>query len=184
MRKKNIRAFRRKGRTGILGQRAVMRYVRQKDKQEDKIKFVALRDGKIVLSINGQEREVEFGATVDLSRLDDERLKEKIELIQWMDEHPERINLGYLARQYCQLYDIPYKEESNGISWSYDDGRKRVLVHDRPWYYTASTINYIVYGQIETPASRNFGVKYMTNDAGRILFKRFTEAIQRKTEQV
>lgn len=140
------------------------------------IKVLGLNDGKVRLSVCGVEQEVEIGHFVDFSVIEDRKTREAIDHMHWLMEHPEQMPLGMLARQWCALIGQQYKEESNGISWLYDDGHRRVHIYDGVRCYPLSDRTVTIYGSIEyldTPIP----MRYLTEKPAALMRKRFIEYI-------
>ena len=98
------------------------------------VELVSIHDGKVVVRVCGQEQEVEYGHFVDLSKMDQEEIRKKVELMEYINEHPEHIGIYYVALKYCHAFGIEFRESVNSISWEYDEGRKTVTIYRKPWY--------------------------------------------------
>lgn len=134
---------------------ADVRRRKQRKRNVPLIQLLGFNDGKARLSVCGVEQEVEIGHFVDLSAIEDSKTREAIDHMEWLMEHPEHMPLGMLARQWCALIGHQCKEESNGISWLYDDDHKRVHIYDGVWLYPMLGRTATIYGTIEYIKSKN-----------------------------
>ena len=161
---------------------ADMRRRRERRNSVPLIKLLGFSDGKVRLSVCGVEQEVEIGHFVDLSVIEDRKARESIDYMHWLMEHPEQMPLGMLARQWCALIGQQYKEESNGISWLYDDGHRRVHIYDGVWHYPLLGRTATIYGSIEYLDSP-IPLRYLTEKPAALMRKRFIEYIKSKNQE-
>ena len=60
------------------------------------------------------------------------RNPKKVELMKYMNEHPEQFGIYHFAREWCEVAEIEFKQTENYISWKYYEGKKSAIFYKKP----------------------------------------------------